>query len=92
MMRKLVGCAALLISSAVWLPGVAAARDRYDAPVRYEQQDRHDSQERREYRERITTERHDGNDSARREIGINRRRSDDSEQLRGGVSEGRAER
>ena len=92
MMRKLVGCAALLISSAVWLPGVAAARDRDDAPARYEEQDRHDSQERREYRERVTTERHDRDDRARTAIGISRRRSDGSEQLRGDVSEGRAER
>ena len=65
MMRKLVGCAALLISSAVFLPGIAAARDRDDAPARYEQRDRHDGQERRESRERVRNERRDRDDHGR---------------------------
>jgi len=63
MMQKLVGCAALLISSAVLLPCVAAARDRDNAPARYEQQDRHDGQERRGSRERVTNERRDRDDN-----------------------------
>ena len=65
MMRKLVGCAALLVSSAFLLPGVAAARDRNDASARYEQRDRHDSQDRLESRERVTSGRRDRDDHAR---------------------------
>lgn len=72
MMRKLVGCAALLVSSAFLLPGVAAARDRDDASARYEQQDRHDSQYRRESRERVTSERRDRDDHARDRVSYDR--------------------